>query len=112
MASVVCVDLGMNPLRFCMITCFYPPYNFGGDGIFVHRLSNELGRRGHIVPVIHCIDAYQLGAPLPQGTYQDPPNVPVPGLKTAWGALSPFATHQTGLPLLKSKRIREILNSG
>jgi glycosyltransferase involved in cell wall biosynthesis len=99
-------------MRFCMITCFYPPYNFGGDGIFVHRLSNELGRRGHIVHVIHCIDAYQLGAALPQGTYQDHSNVTVHGLKTAWGALSPFATHQTGLPLLKSKRIREILNSG
>ena len=50
----------MNPLRFCMITTFYPPYNFGGDGIFVHRLSNELARRGHHVEVIHCIDAYHL----------------------------------------------------
>jgi len=95
-----------------MITCFYPPYNFGGDGIFVHRLSNELGRRGHMVDVIHCIDTYQLGATLPQGTYQDHSNVTIHGLKSAWGALSPFATHQTGLPLLKSKQIREILNGG
>jgi hypothetical protein len=30
-----------------MISTFYPPYNFGGDGIFVHQLSNELARRGH-----------------------------------------------------------------
>jgi hypothetical protein len=30
-----------------MINTFYPPYNFGGDGIFVQRLSNELVRRGH-----------------------------------------------------------------
>ncbi|MGH7835592.1 MAG: hypothetical protein ACREQK_18255 [Candidatus Binatia bacterium] len=36
-------------LRSCMITTFYPPYNFGGDGIFVHQLSNELARRDHQV---------------------------------------------------------------
>jgi hypothetical protein len=46
-----------RPLRFCMITTFYPPYNFGGDGIFVHCLSNELARPGHYVDGIHCIDA-------------------------------------------------------
>jgi hypothetical protein len=42
-----------------MITTFYPPYNFGGDGIFVRQLSNELALRGHRVDVIHCIDAYR-----------------------------------------------------
>jgi hypothetical protein len=21
-------------LRFCIVTTFYPPYNFGGDGIY------------------------------------------------------------------------------
>jgi len=24
-----------QPLRFCMITIFYPPNYFGGDGLFV-----------------------------------------------------------------------------
>lgn len=37
----------MAPLRFCMITIFYPPYSFGGDGVFVHRLSKLLARHGH-----------------------------------------------------------------
>jgi len=36
-------------MRFCMICTFYPPYNFGGDGIFVHRLSNALAAAGHRV---------------------------------------------------------------
>jgi glycosyltransferase involved in cell wall biosynthesis len=99
-------------LRFCMITSFYPPYNFGGDGIFVRRLSNELARRGHSVEVIHCIDTYRLGAPLPQHRYADHPNVKVHGLKSRLGLLSPLATHQTGLPLLKSRRIQSILNKG
>ena len=60
LALKVSTDTGNRPLRFCMITTFYPPYNCGGDGIFVHQLSNELARRGHQVDVIHCIDAYRL----------------------------------------------------
>ena len=98
-----------RPLRFCMITTFYPPYNFGGDGIFVHRLSNELARRGHHVEVIHCADAYRLLAGSPVNGYQDHPNVTVHGLKSPFGFLSPLATQQTGFPLFKSARIREIL---
>lgn len=102
-----------RPLRFCMITTFYPPYNFGGDGISVHRLSNELARRGHQVEVIHCIDAYRLLAHHePAKTYDDHPNVTVHGLKSPWGFLSPLATHQTGLPFFKSARIQQILKKG
>jgi hypothetical protein len=33
-----------RPFHFRMITTFYPPYSFGGDGIYVRRLSNELAR--------------------------------------------------------------------
>jgi glycosyltransferase involved in cell wall biosynthesis len=102
-----------TPLRFCMITTFYPPYNFGGDGIFVHRLSNELARRGHQVEVIHCIDAYRLLARQePTETYDDHPNVTVHGLKSRWGFLSPLATQQAGYPIFKSARIQQILEKG
>jgi len=100
-------------LRFCMITTFYPPYNFGGDGIFVHRLSNELAQRGHRVDVIHCIDAYRLLARQePARTYDDHPNVTVHGLKSPFGFLSPLATQQTGFPFFKSGRIQQILDKG
>jgi len=102
-----------RPLRFCMITTFYPPYNFGGDGIFVHRLSNALARRGHHVDVIHCVDSYRLLARRePARTYDDHPNVAVHGLKSPVGFLSPLATHQTGFPFFKSSRIQQILNKG
>ena len=102
-----------RPLRFCMITTFYPPYNFGGDGIFLHRLSNELARRGHQVDVIHCIDAYRLLARQePARTYDDHPNVTVHGLTSPFGFLSPLATQQMGFPFLKSARIRQILEKG
>jgi glycosyltransferase involved in cell wall biosynthesis len=96
-----------------MITTFYPPYNFGGDGIFVHHLSNELAQRGHQVEVIHCINAYHLCArQTPANSYENHPNVTVHGLKSPFGVLSPLATHQTGFPLFKSVRIRQILDKG
>jgi glycosyltransferase involved in cell wall biosynthesis len=101
-----------RPLRFCMITTFYPPYNFGGDGIFVQRLSNALADRGHSVEVIHCTDAYRLGDRQPVGGYEDHPNVTVHGLRSRFGFLSPLATHQTGRPLFKSAQIKRILSKG
>ena len=101
-----------RPLRFCMITTFYPPYNFGGDGIVVQRLSNELACRGHQVEIIHCIDTYRLSASLPAEGYQDHPNVTVHGLKSPWGMLSPLATQQSGLPLFKADHIQAILQKG
>lgn len=102
---------GMDrPLRFCMITTFYPPYNFGGDGIYVHALANELGRRGHHIDVIHCRDAYRsLAGRDPAKSYADHANVRVHRLSSSYGFLSPLATQQTGFPLFKSARIRQIL---
>jgi glycosyltransferase involved in cell wall biosynthesis len=97
-------------MRFCMVTTFYPPYNFGGDGIFVHQLSNELARRGHHVEVVHCRDAHQLlSGRTPSMPYQDHPNVTVHGLKSPAGFLSPLVTQQTGWPVFKSSQLNAIL---
>ena len=49
-------------MRFCMVTTFYPPYHFGGDGTYVRALSEALVKRGHEVTVVHCEDAYRLAA--------------------------------------------------
>ena len=99
-----------RPLRFCMITTFYPPYAFGGDGVFVQQLSNELANRGHQVEVVHCRDAYQvMGGRASSTMYRDHPNVTVHALKSPLGFFSPLLTHQTGRPILKSSRIKEIL---
>lgn len=96
-----------------MITTFYPPYHFGGDGVFVRQLSNELAQRGHHVEVVHCVDSYRLLAPRePAVPSQNHPNVAVHGLKSRFGFLSPLATQQTGIPFFKSNRIREILKKG
>ena len=96
-----------------MITTFYPPYNLGGDGIFVHRIANALAQHGHQVEVIHCIDAYRLlTSKEPALAYEDHPNVTVHGLKSRFGVVSLFATQQTGFPVFKATRIREILDTG
>lgn len=99
-------------LRFCMITTFYPPYAFGGDAVFIHRLSNMLARRGHEVDVIHCMDSYRALArgPVSSG-YSNEPGVTCHGLVSRVGALSSLATQQTGFPLFKSRKIRQILDA-
>jgi len=69
-------------MRFCMVTTFYPPYSFGGDGVYVQQLSNELAKRGHQVEVVHCRDAYNLLAGRTSSTTDhDHPNVTVHSLK-------------------------------
>jgi glycosyltransferase involved in cell wall biosynthesis len=95
-----------------MMTTFYPPYHFGGDGIFVHHLANELARRGHEVEVIHSIDAYRLfindrTEPLPQHL-----GVTVHGLHSRMGPISALATQQTGFPVFTGRAIRRILQRG
>lgn len=107
--------MSLRPLKFCMVTTFYPPYFFGGDGMFIYRLSNALAERGHHVAVVHCIDAYRSVAPRgasPQGSYPHHPNVTVHSLKSRAGILSPLITQQTGLPGLKASRLRQILDEG
>ncbi|MEW6270235.1 MAG: glycosyltransferase, partial [Thermodesulfobacteriota bacterium] len=97
-------------MNFCMITTFYPPYSFGGDGTFVRDLAVELAVRGHEVDVIHCRDAYRaLGGVAVTRPEEATPNVTVHGLESRLGALSPLATHQTGRPILKRRRIEEVL---
>jgi glycosyltransferase involved in cell wall biosynthesis len=102
----------MRPLRFCMLTTFFPPQNFGGDGIFIHRLVNELGRRGHRVDVIHDVDAYRMLG----GRHEEPvdlhENVRTHPLKSALGPLSPLLTQQLGSPWLKRRKIAEVLARG
>jgi glycosyltransferase involved in cell wall biosynthesis len=99
-----------------MVTTFYPPYFFGGDGMFIYRLSNALAERGHHVAVVHCIDAYRSVAPrgaTPQGSsYPHHLNVTLHSLKSRAGILSPLITQQTGLPGLKASRLRQILDEG
>jgi glycosyltransferase involved in cell wall biosynthesis len=101
-----------RPLKFCHLSTFYPPYSFGGDAIFLHRLSNTLAQHGHEVDVIHCADSYHVLHPdPPPKQVSNHPGVTVHTLKSPWGSLSPLVAQQTGRTWPKTSRIRELLMS-
>jgi glycosyltransferase involved in cell wall biosynthesis len=110
--GAVLADTANGPLRFCMITTFYPPYSFGGDALYVHRLCMELVKRGHEVDVIHCADSYDLFRQGPgQRAFPASHGITQHKLNSVLGPLSPLLSHQTGLPLLKTAAIRRVLDS-
>src|SRR5215831_6636267 len=88
-----------RPLRFAMLTTFYPPYHFGGDAIAVQRLSRALVKRGHHVTVVHDVDAFAslYSGPAPV-TEEEPAGLEVARLKSKVGTLSPLLTQQLGTP--------------
>ena len=91
-----------KPLKFCMVSTFYPPYNFGGDGMHIYRLSNELARRGHSVDVFYCEDSFLLmNGKHPTGDFPNHERVRIRPLKSGKGMLSPLLTQQTGIPFFK-----------
>jgi glycosyltransferase involved in cell wall biosynthesis len=97
-------------MRFCLLTTFYPPFNFGGDGIDVQRTARALVARGHQVTVIHDVDAYEWlsGRRLPP----EPPRqdgVEVIELRSRLGVISPLLTHQFGRPVVHGRRIARAL---
>ena len=40
-------------MKILLATTFYPPWSFGGDGVFVARLARALAGAGHDVHVLH-----------------------------------------------------------
>ena len=93
-----------------MVTTFYPPYHFGGDALFVYRLSEALAERGHSVDVIHSVDAYRLQHPQePEKTFSHHPNVTRYELKTTAPKLSALAAHQLGSPAVYARKLRQLL---
>lgn len=99
-------------LRLCMVTTFYPPYNFGGDGIGVQRLSAALVRRGHEVCVLQDVDPYFLlnkGQQPLNETVED--GVEVVRLHNTHPTLSVLLTQQTGRPIANSRAIKDFFHA-
>ncbi len=101
----------MSGLRFGFLTTFYPPYNFGGDGIGIQRLARGLVNAGHRVTVIHDVEAYEALArgPAP-GPAPEPEGLEVVSLRSGLGRLSLLLTQQTGRPVVNGRRIRRLLD--
>jgi glycosyltransferase involved in cell wall biosynthesis len=98
------------PMNFLHLTTFYPPYSFGGDAMYIYRLAHALGDEGHHVDIVHDVDAYYLQHPAePEIHLPEHPNVHRHELRSTFGALSPFLTHQTGQPILKMDVISRLM---
>lgn len=104
----------MRPLRFCHLTTFYPPHNFGGDGIGIQRLCRALARRGHAVEVVYDAEAYDAlsGGRPPAPTGEEPPGLTTTPLRSGRGKLSLLATQQLGRPVFNGPAIRALLARG
>ncbi len=108
----------MKPLKICMVTTFYPPYNFGGDGVFIERLVTALAKAGHEIHVIHdrdayafcTVDAHSATKPI---EHSKPGNVTVHTLgNEKHNKLDLIAVHQLGKPVGKSAQLKELLSQG
>lgn len=100
-------------MRFCMLTTFYPPHHFGGDGIFVHRLSQALVERGHQVDVVHNRGAWEVLAPkrsVDEALSED--GICRTPLRSAWRRLDLIAMHQTGRPWGLKSELRRLFERG
>jgi glycosyltransferase involved in cell wall biosynthesis len=96
-----------------MVTSFYPPYHFGGDGMFVYRLSEALAEAGHKVDVIHSVDAFRMQKDaLPAEGFSHHPNIKLHRLESAHPSLAVLSAHQLGSPGLYNRQIKEILAAG
>lgn len=106
----------MSGLRFCFLTTFYPPFNFGGDGIGIQRFAKGLVRRGHHVTVVHDADAFNsLSGRRPPEPVEDDEGVRVVSLSAGakpLGTLSNLLTQQTGRPVVHGARIQRLLAEG
>ena len=96
-----------------MVTTFFPPFSFGGDGILVERLARALVRRGHAVTVMHDAHAWRQLARAP-----DPPRprwpegLTVVTLDGALGRLSPLLVHQLGRQVVHGRRLATLVDGG
>ena len=102
--------------RVALVTTFYPPYHFGGDGVAVRHLAGALARRGHDVTVVHDTDAYRTLAPgepdeaaRAAADEAAPRGVRVVALRSRAPALSTLVTQQTGGPGLKRRALGRAL---
>jgi glycosyltransferase involved in cell wall biosynthesis len=96
-------------LSFCLVSTFYPPYHFGGEALYLYRLSNQLAQAGHRVTVVHCADAYELLAKSgPRGEFPHHPRVTVRPIRRGVRGLSPLVTYLSGRPGLKAAALDDI----
>ena len=103
----------MSPLRFCMVTTFYPPRSFGGDAVAVQSLARALVRGGHHVTVVCDDDAYRtLSGHHDRASEEVDDGVIVHRLASRLGSIAVGLTQQTGRPIVHGHDLHRILEHG
>jgi glycosyltransferase involved in cell wall biosynthesis len=100
-------------MKFCMLTSFFGRHSFGGDAVYVDRLSRALLKRGHEVEVVYSVEAYEaVQRDAQPWDYRAPEGMGLHGLKTGWGSFAPLWVHQTGGMGALRGALEEILRAG
>jgi glycosyltransferase involved in cell wall biosynthesis len=99
-------------MRFCYVTTFYPPYNFGGDGLTSMRQAEALAEQGHEVDVVFLPGAFELLSGTSPKVPARESKVRTHGFRNRFEKLSLLGAQQSGRPLGKAKALKEFLSSG
>jgi glycosyltransferase involved in cell wall biosynthesis len=99
-------------MRFCMVTTFFGPHGFGGDAVYVDRLTRALLKRGHEVSVVYSVDAFRAAGGRSERPYDRPPGLRLHALKSRAGVLAPLWSQQTGHPPPRSQLARIVAEGG
>jgi glycosyltransferase involved in cell wall biosynthesis len=94
-----------------MVTTFYPPWSFGGDGVQVQRLTRALARRGHEVTVVYSEDAFRALAGTAATPAEEVPGVTVHALRTKLPRGAALASYLSGRPAFYARELDAILGS-
>jgi glycosyltransferase involved in cell wall biosynthesis len=93
--------------RFCLLSTFYPPWNFGGDGVQVERLAHALGDAGHEVTVVHSPLVHRLMNGSVEHPPREHPQVEVVALDESAPSLA--GVYLSGRPRRARTQIAEVL---
>lgn len=97
-------------MKFCMLTSFFGRHSFGGDAVYVDRLSRALLRRGHEVTVVYSEDAFQaLRGSSPEAPYTKPDGLRLKPLRVPRQPFPLLLSHQLGRPIGMQEALREAL---
>ena len=101
-----------RPIRVALVTTFYPPHNFGGDGRYVQSLARALARHGCEVEVIYADDAWRVlggNGAVPDEPADEPPGITVRRLSSRWPLGQTLVTQQAGSPIGMRGQLRRLL---
>jgi len=100
-------------MKICMITSFFGQHSYGGDSVYVERLSQALVRSGHEVHIAYSSGAFNLTrGSRPPRQYQAPQYLKVHNVGNGnRGKIAAFWNHQTGGTGLEFQALGTLLKS-